>query len=218
MASASSNSRLSENNKPTRTGRPRGSNKGETLARLLPAARKLFAEKGFAQTTFKDVGKAVGMSHAALYAYFPAKLDLYLATLADTQQVLMPRYTEAIEHAASLREAITAILLASADAHDNDATITGFLAAVPIEMRRHPELIEPLTTQNNAVLVALTNLLENAQLSGELKSQASAMDMFNAVLGSGVGVALFQYGLQAGSLRNSMQVLVEIIEGQFFRH
>ncbi|CAH0992073.1 hypothetical protein SIN8267_02188 [Sinobacterium norvegicum] len=201
---------------PTRSGRPKGSNKEQTLARLMPAARKLFAEQGYSQTTFKDVGKAMGMSHAALYAYFPSKLALYIACVVDTQQILLPRYMEAIVSAESLKQAITSILMASAEAHDSDSTITGLLAAVPIEMRRHPELTEPLVEENNAILTALTTMLTDAQLTGELASDADPMDMFNAVLGSGVGVALFQYGLQAGSLKNSMRVLVEILENQFF--
>ena len=44
--------------KPARgAGRPVGSNKEASLARILPAARKLFANTGYAKTTFKEVGK-----------------------------------------------------------------------------------------------------------------------------------------------------------------
>ena len=57
-------------------GRPVGSSREASLERILPAARKLFANTGYAKTTFKEVGKAVGMTHAALYGYFPSKAAL----------------------------------------------------------------------------------------------------------------------------------------------
>ena len=46
--------------KTNKAGRPKGSKKEDTLAKILPASRRLFAEKGYAQTTFKLVGQAVG--------------------------------------------------------------------------------------------------------------------------------------------------------------
>jgi AcrR family transcriptional regulator len=198
-------------------GRPRGSNKEDTLARLLPAARQLFAEKGYAQTTFKDVGGAIGISHAALYSYFPAKLDLYVATLADTQALLLPGYLAAIASGDSLRERIVGVLLASADAHDRDSSITGLLAAVPIEIRRHPELNAALNGQNNEVMDALKAIFAEAKKTGEIRSDASLDNLVTAFLGGGVGVALFQYGLQnSGSLREAMDVYVAMIEGLIF--
>ncbi len=202
----------------TSVGRPRGSNKEDTIARLLPAARQLFAEKGYAQTTFKDVGRAIGISHAALYSYFPAKLDLYLATLADTQALLLPYYLDAIANSGSLRERIVGVLLASADAHDRDSSITGLLAAVPIEIRRHPELNEALIGQNNEVIEVLKGIFAEAKKTGEIQTAASLDNLVTAFLGGGVGVALFQYGMQnSGSLREAMDVYVSMIEGLIFR-
>ncbi len=199
-------------------GRPRGSSREDTLAKLLPAARQLFAEKGYAQTTFKDVGKAIGVSHAALYSYFPSKTELYLATLADTQALLLPAYEQALTSADTLRKQIIGVLLASADAHDRDSSITGLLAAVPIEMRRHRELHDALSGQNNAVMDVLKQGFANAQQRGELRCEATLDNLVTAFLGGGVGVALFQYGLQNnGSLREAMDVYVAMIEGMIFR-
>lgn len=201
---------------PTRSGRPKGSKKEDTLARILPVARKLFAEKGFAQTTFKDVGKEVGVTHAALYSYFPSKVELYIATLAETQAMLLPFYLEAIASATTLRERLTGILLASADAHDRDSTITGFLAAVPIEMRRHQELHQHLAGQNE-VMEALESIFQEAKDKGEIKPDVSASNLAAALFGGGVGVALFQYGMQAPNLREAMEVFVAMIEAQLFQ-
>ncbi len=199
------------------SGRPVGSNREATLARLLPAARQHFAEKGFAQTTFKDVASSVGLTHAALYAYFANKIELYLATLADTQALLLPDYQRAIEQGTTLRERIAGILMASAAAHDRDSSVTGFLAAVPIEIRRHPELREHLLASGNEVFNALRNMFDEARQRGELQTAASDEDLISVFLGSGVGVALFQYGIQSESLTQAMQLYVSLIEGVLLR-
>lgn len=200
-----------------RMGRPKGSSKEDTLPKLLEEARRLFAEQGFAQTTFKDVGKAMGMSHAAIYAYFPSKKELYLATIADAQAMLLPYYIDALESKKSLKERIRHILTATAQEHDKDSTITGLLAAVPIEIRRHPELYEAIADDNNVLMKTLEVIFEDAKKSGEIIIDASASDLIAALLGGGVGVALFQYGLREANLSRTMEIFTALIDGKLFQ-
>ncbi len=204
--------------KRSKAGRPKGSNKEDMLSKLMPAARRLFAEKGYAQTTFKLVGQQVGVSHAAIYSYFDSKLALYLATLADTQQLLMPYYLEAFEKGDNLKDRITHILMATAQEHDKDSTITGFLAAVPIEMRRHQELEEVLNGSDDPIFSALEQLFQFSIDSGEIKSGISASNLVSALLGGGVGVALFSYGFSSNNLTEPMSVFIDLIEGNLFKN
>ncbi|MGH0034686.1 MAG: TetR/AcrR family transcriptional regulator [Myxococcota bacterium] len=56
--------------------------KGErTQARILDAAEDLFAERGFAGTTLRDVARAVDLRIPSLYNHFPSKEALYEAVL-----------------------------------------------------------------------------------------------------------------------------------------
>jgi TetR/AcrR family transcriptional regulator, transcriptional repressor of aconitase len=45
---------------------------------IVMAALPLFARKGFAETTTKDIAKAAGVSEPLLYRHFPSKEALYL--------------------------------------------------------------------------------------------------------------------------------------------
>src|SRR3982751_1607234 len=45
---------------------------------IVRAALPLFARKGFAETTTKDLAKAAGVSEPLLYKHFPSKDALYL--------------------------------------------------------------------------------------------------------------------------------------------
>src|SRR5438552_13118570 len=55
----------------------RMSAEGRKLA-IVKAALPLFALKGFAETTTKDLARAAGVSEPLLYKHFPSKEALYL--------------------------------------------------------------------------------------------------------------------------------------------
>ncbi len=60
----------------------RGQRKGEqTAARILDAAEALFAERGYAGTSLRDVAEAVGLRTPSLYNHFESKELLYAAVL-----------------------------------------------------------------------------------------------------------------------------------------
>ncbi len=202
--------------KTARVGRPRGSNKEARIARILVVARQQFAEKGFSQTTFKDVGRGAGMTHAALYSYFSSKVELYVATLVDTQGVLLPEYLRAIEEGKTLRERFRRILMASAAAADRDSTVTGFLAAVPIEIRRHPELLAEIQKRDkNGVYQALIMMFEDAKRNGELNPALSTENLVSAFFGGALGVSLFHYGMHSTHLTDAMSIFATLIDCGF---
>ena len=197
-------------------GRPVGSSKEASLARILPAARRLFAENGYTKTTFKEVGREVGMTHAALYGYFPSKAALYRATCDATQALLLEDYAAAIREKPTLREQLREILMVSAVAHDSDPSITGLLGAIPLEIRRHPEIAELLLDRQNITLQLLAEAFAAAQQRGEITNKASPEDQVVAIMGAAVGVALLQAGLGRQNLMDSMQVFIDLIESRFF--
>ena len=60
--------------------RPR--RKGEiTAERILDAAERLFAERGYGATTLRDVAASVGIRNPSLYNHFRSKESLYAAVL-----------------------------------------------------------------------------------------------------------------------------------------
>ncbi|HZS76218.1 MAG TPA: TetR/AcrR family transcriptional regulator [Ktedonobacteraceae bacterium] len=64
--------------------------------RVLEAAERLFAGRGYAAVTLRDIGQAVGIKHASLYYHFPrGKEELYVEVTARRMQ----RYREGLERA-----------------------------------------------------------------------------------------------------------------------
>jgi len=197
-------------------GRPKGSTKEASLAKILPAARRLFAERGYSKTTFKDVGKAVGMTHAALYSYFPSKAALYVATTEHAQTDLQPEYIKAIQSGANFKQQLGGILRIAARANEQDPSITGLLTAIPLELSRHPDLAELMLGGQNSTLELLTGVFAEAQAKGEIRSKANPEDLVVAIIGAWVGITMIQYSLQRSELSHSMDVFIELIEDGLF--
>jgi len=55
-----------------------GTDVAETRARLLDAARRLFAERGFEDVTVREICREAGANLALVNYYFGDKLGLYL--------------------------------------------------------------------------------------------------------------------------------------------
>jgi AcrR family transcriptional regulator len=67
---------------PTTT-RARGRTRNAEASReaLLSSGRRLFSERGYDNTTVRDIGEAAGVDPALIARYFGGKLNLYLATV-----------------------------------------------------------------------------------------------------------------------------------------
>ena len=57
-----------------------------TRERIVDAALELFREKGFDETTMRDIAAAAGVATGAAYYYFRSKEELVMAFYARTAQ------------------------------------------------------------------------------------------------------------------------------------
>jgi AcrR family transcriptional regulator len=58
---------------------------------ILSYAEKLFAEKGFRDTTVDDIAHAAGVSKGALYVYFKSKEEIFLGLLDDAMEKMLEK-------------------------------------------------------------------------------------------------------------------------------
>jgi AcrR family transcriptional regulator len=70
---------------PTRQRLTREEKKAQTRERLIEAAARVFAEKGFASTSLDEVADAAGLTKGAVYSNFENKEDLVVAVLRAHQ-------------------------------------------------------------------------------------------------------------------------------------
>jgi TetR/AcrR family transcriptional regulator len=94
-----------------------------TRERVAATAARLFAERGFAGVSMRDIALAVGMKAASLYNHFADKETLYGAALAHAFTGRVRIVEEALSAAGSPRERLRAMVMAlvQATAGDPDA-------------------------------------------------------------------------------------------------
>jgi AcrR family transcriptional regulator len=94
----------------------------QTRARLVDAARELFAERGYAEVPVEEVVRRAGVTRGALYHQFPGgKVDLFAAVFDAVEEELMAGIAETLADAgaedpvAGLRAGVDATLALALD-------------------------------------------------------------------------------------------------------
>jgi len=82
----------------------------ETVARILAASEKIFAEKGLAGARTDEIARAARVNKALLYYYFKSKDELYGAVVSSLFQGLQDVIEKAAASDVSYRDRITAFV------------------------------------------------------------------------------------------------------------
>jgi len=199
-----------------RVGRPPGSSRDLTSTRIVSSALKLFTEKGYAGTTYKDVARGAGITSPAIYQYFGSKSELYGAALESIYGQLMPEIQGAVATGETLRDQLGAMLRVLLELHEKTPDYTAFLSAVPFECSRQEDLKEHFAQRESRLLAALHSLFEDAKMRGEIAPERSTDSLVMVFLGSVVGMALYQQGSPGVSMRSAFDAFSDIIDSKLF--
>lgn len=82
----------------------------ETRNRILDAALALFRDRGFAETTMRDVAAEAGVATGAAYYYYRSKEDLVLAFYVRTDQEARPIFADAIASSKKLEKRVRGLI------------------------------------------------------------------------------------------------------------
>lgn len=109
----------------------------ETRQRIVDAALRLFREKGFDETTMRDIATEAGVATGAAYYYFGSKeelvMALYVRVTADVREAL----PAAIARSKDLKKRIRAILDANLEQFGPHRRLLGALVRIGMNPR-HP--------------------------------------------------------------------------------
>jgi AcrR family transcriptional regulator len=151
-----------------RRGRPPATDSATTWHTILHGARALFAERGYAAVTNKELAAAAGITTGALYHYVESKLDLYLAAHADVQDRVYERFNVAVDGADTFVGKFEAVLEAAHQMNEEDHTLALFVGAVRTDVRRFPEISARLATDNALRERFFTSLVDTGIATGEI--------------------------------------------------
>ena len=93
----------------TMTLKSKGTARAEdTRRKIYEAAMELFREKGFEQTTMRDIAAQAGVALGGAYYYFSSKDAIVLAFYAEMQQAINQPVLEALAGRKSFRAIVAA--------------------------------------------------------------------------------------------------------------
>jgi TetR/AcrR family transcriptional regulator len=187
-----------------------------TRARIVAAARVEFARTGYAATTIDAIADRAGVTHAVPYQSFASKIELFMATVRDANQALLPGYVKAVQEAKTTREALRALLIESAELHHRDPSLAAFLSALPVEMQRHPELAWAMADSPSEIVEIFERAVEIGVRSGEV-SKAQAPLVVALFVASTMGLSLFVAAVPGSNLFDLVETFLEIVDGKLFR-
>jgi AcrR family transcriptional regulator len=146
----------------------------ETRAKLLAAARRAFAELGYARARVEDIVTRAGVGHGTFYAYFANK-QAALAALMREHAGTLGELAGQPWRAGDVRASLAEVLGGLADLYDRDAD----MVALWTEAAAHdPDLAKILDEVRGQFVERIARNVERAQAQG----MARAVDPFTAAV------------------------------------
>lgn len=198
-------------------GRPKGSKKSKTIERIIGRSLTLFSDQGYSETSFSQVAKDSGMTHAALYRYFKNKQELYLATLDYAESKLQPYFVMATISGNSFVERLTITLVNLIEDYDKTYQYIGFLVNTPIEVKRDNSLEKAVKKKRSQIIDALRKMIKIAIKSGEIDTTIKERDIITTIIGGSIGVVLFNKNSDEKDLKSSISIFIEVISNKVFK-
>lgn len=176
--------RIGHSQSVARGHEPRQDRAIRTRELVLLAAARLFAAKGFPNTSMKDVADEMGMTKGAVYHHFPSKESLAIAVVEE-HYARWPRLLEEVR-AEGLPPMETAFMLLErvAEAFGSDPLAQG---GARLQLER--SLIgAPLPAPYVGWAELLTTLFSEAEAAGELRAGVRPGQAARAVVAAFFGV------------------------------
>lgn len=203
--------------KQRRMGRPPATTSDETRARILDAARKCFAEQGYDKTTNKDIALEANITTGAIYHYFDSKQELFHAVTDEVQQTFLDAFGSAIAKSEKFLDRLRALSEAAVVLNEEDPSISGFIAIMPIEMRRHPEFEQDVAKRTSATISFFESLVGEAKKRGEIADDADTRAVANLMLATTMGLALFStLDRERSTYKDAADAYIRLAEGTLF--
>jgi TetR/AcrR family fatty acid metabolism transcriptional regulator len=161
---------------------------GDKRERILDAAVRVFARKGFHATRVSEVAKAAGVADGTIYLYFKSKDELLVSLFEDrVERLLTFLQTELPRHATAtdkLRRVIELQLGLLEGERDLAEVVT-------VIIRQSTKLMKEYAAPKfTAYLDAIARVIADGQASGELRGDISPHLAARAIFGALDGIAM----------------------------
>lgn len=154
----------------------------DARTRILETATRLFAEKGFAATSIREISQAAEVTNPTIYYYFGSKAGLFQSILSDSTAAIDRHVEEALSSASSFRDGLVAWLMAYFEAARMNPHMVRMHFAAALGLTRPPEGFDMrrIDAERRA---RLESMLDRGRALGVIQTDAPVEVLCNALGG-----------------------------------
>ena len=174
-------------------GRPRDADSVETRARLLAAARQCFGANGFDGTTNAQIADVAGVTSAAIYHYFPSKVELFLAVCEDVEERFAQAFLSPSGEADTVHTRLSLMVQRIEELNEEDHSLVRFLMGMGVEVLLHPETKAAYVHSRRRIHGVVTDAIASSVDVGVVipdTDPSTLADVFVATLSGMAGIAM----------------------------
>jgi AcrR family transcriptional regulator len=131
--------------------------------RILAAAEKLFAERGFDRTSTARIATEAGVPHGLIFYHFKTKMDLLLAVIRDDRVTALDDLLPALDPGTDLREAVSRLWCRLSSVLGEPSTARKIMIQ---ELDSHPEIRQRALELHDRIVASVSAYLAQASQAG----------------------------------------------------
>jgi TetR/AcrR family fatty acid metabolism transcriptional regulator len=166
----------------------REGNGGDKRDRILQAAVRVFAQKGFYATRVSEIARAAGVADGTIYLYFKNKDDVLLSLFDERTRALLDLLRRELAAATGADERLRRVVeiqLGLLEDHRDLAEV------ITVNLRQSSVLLKQYATPLfREYLALIAGVIEEGQAAGELREDLHPMTVARALWGALDGLAM----------------------------
>jgi len=187
---------------------------GDKRERILDAAVKVFAKKGFHATRVSEVAKAAGVADGTIYLYFKSKDELLISLFEDRVERLLSFLHTELPKRSTATDKLRRIIELQLGLLEGERDLA---EVVTVIIRQSTKLMKEYAAPKfTAYLDSIARVVAEGQASGELREDVSPHLAARAIFGALDGITMtWALGKadRGGLLRASGQLAELVLRG-----
>ncbi len=162
-------------------GRPVGANGELTRRRIISAAIRCVAEKGYSQASIREIAREAQITSGSLYHYFPNKSELLKATVKEIEGTALPRLRAAGQRGDDVVDRLEAVLDESDRLMREYPHLAAFERAIRAESASYLRRGDPDRVGFKVLRDIIADIVGDAMRRGRLAGDGDPAAVVNAI-------------------------------------
>jgi TetR/AcrR family fatty acid metabolism transcriptional regulator len=179
--------------------------------RILRAAVKVFAKKGFFASRVSEIAKAAGVADGTIYLYFKSKDEVLTSLFEDRMSRLLDVMRHEIEKLPTAPDRIRRLVELQLGLLEGERDLA---EVVTVNLRQSTKLLKQYAARRfTEYLDLMASVIAEGQQRGELRADVSPRIMARTIFGALDGIALtWALGThEAGGLHRAAKQLADVL-------